>query len=402
MLDYKIALTQLLNQVQSHQTPIEQRHLNECVGLYLAQNIQAHHDIPLFDNSAMDGYAICLHTQPNSTDYQIVGRIAAGDTGHQIQLKPGQAARIFTGAPTPVGANAVIPQENTIVDDDLLMCQKPAQIGEHIRLRAEDVHVGQNILEQGRKLTPAALGLAASQGYSTLPIHRRLRVTVFSTGNELLEPDQALTPAAIYDANRYLLIAWLQKLGCTVVDGGILRDDSQTTCQSLQNAAQNSDIILTSGGASVGEEDHLKAAVQQIGTLTQWKLAIKPGKPFAWGHIENCPVMILPGNPVASFVTFKMLVEPAIQVMQGAQMELAQPTFITARANFSKDRAETRREFLRGWLYFDANGVGHVDRLKNQGSHMLSACVQANCLVEIAPNLTVQSGDALPVYFLKD
>ena len=400
MLDYHTALEQLLDEAHARRTPITSAALITSHGHYLAQEIAAQHDMPQFDNSAMDGYALCLHPSSELLHYQRVGRIAAGESAEPFALQSGQAIRIFTGAPIPQGCNAVIAQENTEISGDELLCLKPVQLGENIRRRGEDFAVGTAILPQGLLLTPAAIGLAAGQGYAELPVHRRLRVTVFSSGNELLEPAQTLHSGAIYDANRYQLITWLKALNCEVSDGGILPDDLARTREQLQQVSTGSDLILTSGGASVGEEDHLKAAIADIGTLTQWKLAIKPGKPFAWGQINDTRIMMLPGNPVATFVTFKMLVEPSLRVMMGAHPTQALAEPIMAHANFSAKKADSRREFLRGILWHDANGLAHVDRLNNQGSHMLSACVQANCLIEVAAEVLVQEGQMLPVHIL--
>jgi molybdopterin molybdotransferase len=201
-----------------------------------------------------------------------------------------------------------------------------------------------------------------------------------------------------YDANRYQLLAWLNGLNCEVIDGGILPDDLAQTAEQLRRAAEHSELIITSGGASVGEADHLKSAVSAVGELTQWKLSIKPGKPFAWGHIGKAQVMMLPGNPVATFVTFKMLVEPVIRMSMGAAVDDARAAVLYARANFATFKIESRREFLRGVLWFDAQGVAHVDRLTNQGSHMLSACVEANCLIEIEPDAVIQQNALVAVH----
>ena len=400
MLDYHTALEQLLAEATLHRTELIRVPLINSRSHYLAHDLSAQHDMPQFDNSAMDGYALCLHPSVNELNYQLTGRIAAGESAEPFQLHTGQAVRIFTGAPIPQGCNAVIAQENTKTSGEKLICLKPAQLNDNIRRRGEDFAVGTTILPKGLLLTPAAIGLAAGQGYAELPVHRCLRVTVFSSGNELLEPAQTLHSGAIYDANRYQLITWLTELNCDVTDGGILRDDLAYTSDLLQRACESSDLIITSGGASVGEEDHLKAAITQIGTLTQWKLAIKPGKPFAWGHIGHTRIMMLPGNPVATFVTFKMLVEPSLRVMMGADSEVARPTPIMARANFSASKADSRREFLRGILWHDVQGIAHVDRMSNQGSHMLSACVQANCLIEVDAGVLVEQGQMLPIHNL--
>lgn len=400
MLDYPLALEQLLAEALTRRTSVAERSLTDCLGHYLAQAISAQHDMPQFDNSAMDGYALCLNESTEQSSYRLIGRIAAGDSAEPFQLQSGQAVRIFTGAPIPNGCNAVIPQENTQTADDELICLKAPKVNDNIRRRGEDFALGTEIFPQGYLLTPAAIALAAGQGYAALPVHRPLRVTVFSSGNELLEPSQTLHSGAIYDANRYQLITWLTTLHCEVRDGGILPDDLTHTAEQLQQASIHSDLIITSGGASVGEEDYLKAAITHIGKLTQWKLTIKPGKPFAWGNIRKTAVMMLPGNPVATFVTFKMLVEPSLRVMMGAHPNQALAEPIMVRANFSAKKADGRREFLRGILWHDAQGIAHVDRMSNQGSHMLSACAQANCLIEVAAGVLVEQGQLLPVHII--
>lgn len=395
MLDFYQAREQLCEQVRA--TAVQTQPILQCAQRYLAQDIHAQYDAPQFTNSAMDGYALHLHADAAVLGYEIVARIAAGDDV-AIELKQGQAARIFTGAPIPVGCNAVIAQEFATALDGRLHCTVRPKLNEHIRVQGEDFAVSKMLLHKGAHLTPQAIGLLASQGYGFLPVHQRLRVTVFSTGNELLEPTEPMRAGTIYDANRYQLLAWLNGLNCEVIDGGILPDDLAQTAEQLRRAAEHSELIITSGGASVGEADHLKSAVSAVGELTQWKLSIKPGKPFAWGHIGKAQVMMLPGNPVATFVTFKMLVEPVIRMSMGAAVDDARAAVLYARANFATFKIESRREFLRGVLWFDAQGVAHVDRLTNQGSHMLSACVEANCLIEIEPDAVIQQNALVAVH----
>ena len=396
MLDFHQARAELCAQART--TSIQTEPIVQCAQRYLAQDIRAQYDAPLFTNSAMDGYALHLSPEDEVQNYDIVARIAAGEDARAVALKQGQASRIFTGAPIPQGCNAVVAQEQVAVVGRQLRCTKVPKLNEHIRVQGEDFAVGKILLSKGQRLTPQAIGLLASQGYAELPVHQRLRVTVFSTGNELLEPASPMRAGAIYDANRYQLLSWLQQLNCEVTDGGILADDLVQTTEQLRHASRNSELIITSGGASVGEEDHLKSAISAVGELTSWKLAIKPGKPFAWGHIGQAQVMMLPGNPVATFVTFKMLVEPVIRMNMGAMIEDARVAIIYARVNFSTAKAESRREFLRGVLWFDGQGLAHVDKLDNQGSHMLSACVQANCLIEVAPDVVVKKNALVAVH----
>ena len=396
MLDFYQARTALCTQART--TAIQIEPIVQCTQRYLAKDIRAQYDAPLFTNSAMDGYALHLRPDDEIQNYDIVARIAAGEDAHAVALQQGQAARIFTGAPIPRGCDTVIAQEQANISHQQLRFNHPIKPKQNIRVQGEDFTAGTILLNKGQQLSPQAIGLLASQGYAELPVHQRLRVTVFSTGDELLEPSSPMRAGAIYDANRYQLLAWLRGLNCEVIDGGILADDCEQTTEQLRHAAHNSELIITSGGASVGEEDHLKSAISAVGELTSWQLAIKPGKPFAWGRIAQAQVMMLPGNPVATFVTFKILVEPVIRMNMGATMEAAQTPVLHAQANFSTSKAEPRREFLRGVLWFDAQGLTHVDKLAHQGSHMLSACVQANCLIEIAPNTLVEKNAPITVH----
>ena len=396
MMNYDEAVNALLATKKKKKTVVNNIALSECAGHFLAQAIHANLDSPRFSNSAMDGYALNM-PDDNPQVYALVGRIAAGQTAGDIQLQVGQAVRIFTGAPIPIGCNAVIAQEQTTSEGNTLNCTSPPKLGDHIRMQGEEFAHGATLMTQGMHLNPASIGLLAGQGYAQLPIHAPLRVVVFSSGNELTEPSLDLNPSAIYDANRYQLIAWLRALNCNVLDGGILPDSFEHTQSALAKYATDCDLIITSGGASVGEEDHLKAAVQSLGTLTQWKLSIKPGKPFAWGQVGATPIIMLPGNPVATFVTFKLLVEPMVRVRMGAGIEHAKPARLMAQAEFAIAHTGNRREFMRGILSHDAQGIAQVQILPNQGSHMMRTCVEANCLIDIAPDTTVMQGDVLSV-----
>jgi molybdopterin molybdotransferase len=393
MMDYYQALAALERAL----TPIEGLEtlpLAAARGRLLAMPLLARFDTPLFDNSAMDGYALA---DPDGvlTRFTLAGRTAAGDAPADA-LYPGQALRIFTGAPLPPGASAVVAQEQVRVVDGEVALDAPVAVGRHIRRRAEEFAAGAELLAAGSRLSPAAIALAASQGYAALTVRRRLRVAVFSSGNELCEPGAALAAGKIYDANRHQLLAWLAAWPVDLVDGGILPDNLAQTRARLAEAAAGVDVILTSGGASVGEEDHLKAALGEIGQLDAWKLAIKPGKPFAWGRVGAARVFMLPGNPVATFVTFHLLVAPALRCLTGAAAIL--PTRFSARAAFARDGGESRREFLRARLSAGAHGELEVTPLSGQGSAMLSACASADCLVEVPPSTAVTAGDWLRVF----
>lgn len=291
-------------------------------------------------------------------------------------------------------------QEQTETDDERLLVNTDIQAGQNMRLKAEEIEVGQELLAQGTVLNMAALGLAASQGYAELNVYEPLKVQVFSTGNELVEPAQALSDGQIYDANRYQLLAWLQQLGLQVSDGGILPDDLAQTEAALAVAAEQFDVVITSGGASVGEADYLKQAIEHIGSLTMHTLAIKPGKPFAWGHIGECKIFILPGNPVATFATSNMLLLPVLNKLSGKQAKHWHLPKVTAKAAFQTQKAIKRREFLRVVLENGEAGETVVKLLPNQGSAMLSTCTAADALCEVPAGQTVNEGDGVSVYVL--
>lgn len=401
MLDYYDALKQLSQQVSLRRTKKVDLPLLECEGHYLAQDILAQYDAPQFDNSAMDGYALCLH---DSDTYTVVARIAAGDVAKHVQLEPGQACRIFTGAPVPAGSDTVIMQEHTELNGSALRCTKAIAANQNIRRRGEDVRMSQTILSKGTQLSAGAIGLAASQGYAHLPVHAPLRVTVFSSGNELLDPathQGPLPEGHIFNSNRYQTMALLKGLPCQLMDGGILPDNLEASKECLLEASQQSDLIITSGGVSVGEEDHLKNALEQIGKLTQWKLLIKPGKPFAWGEIGDCYVLMLPGNPVSAFVTFTILVKIAIKVIAGLPLQenpLAMLGALKAKANFTLHKTQERREFLRGYMGVNEQGEFVVTAYTSQGSHRLSVFSTANCLVEFKPKTPIMAGESVTVF----
>ncbi|HLU80350.1 MAG TPA: gephyrin-like molybdotransferase Glp [Burkholderiaceae bacterium] len=401
LLDYHLALNDLL---ETH-APLageESVPLAQLGQRVLARDVTVQYDVPAFDNSAMDGYAICGNDRDH---WQVVQRIAAGDAAG-TGLQPGQAARIFTGAPIPAGATAVLMQENVhLGEDGASIHRDPAQgaipEGLNIRRRAEELQQGSTLLRQHQRLTPAAIGLLSAQGYTHAPCVPRVRVTVFSSGNELVEPGQPLQPGKIYDSNREMLLAMLREAGFEVINGGILPDRLDATRDALQKAAADSHAIVCSGGVSVGEEDHLKHALEQVGELTQWRLRIKPGKPFTWGRIGDCRVFMLPGNPVSSLVTFRQLALPALQRLAGLDQEQARPWQLPARAAFSRSKPDSRREFLRVSLQVGPDGL-HAVPLQKQGSNMLSGAAFATALAEIPPGAQVEEGMDLVVYPLAD
>jgi molybdopterin molybdotransferase len=361
-------------------------------GRVLAQDVMASLDVPAHDNSSMDGYALrCADWQNAATAFEVNQRIAAGSTGDVLGL--GCAARIFTGAPVPEGADAIVMQEDCAVDGTQLRLQTQPQSGQWIRRRGEDVLSGAAVLFKGERLAPASLGLAASIGFDQLLVAARVRVALFSTGDELVMPGDVapvdMKPGAIYNSNRFFLRALLQRLGCVVTDMGIVPDKLDATIAALKTASTAHDLVLTSGGVSVGEEDHIKPAVQALGQLNLWQIAIKPGKPFAYGTINQTHFIGLPGNPVSSFVTFLLLVRPFILKLQGVSN--VAPYSIASNAHFDWPKADKRREFLR----VRHNARGGLELFDNQSSGVLTSAVWADGLVDNPAGKTIAYGDSV-------
>jgi molybdopterin molybdotransferase len=359
----------------------------------LAQDLVSELQVPPQDNSAMDGYAVrSSEIADEGVSLPISQRIPAGAAAEP--LAPGSAARIFTGATIPEGADAVVMQEDTEPAGEqivrILSVPKP---GQWIRRSGEDVQRGAVVLAKGERLTPAGLGLAASIGMDQLLVARRPRVALFSTGDELVMPGQVapaqMKPGAIYNSNRFFLSALLKRLGCDVTDYGIVPDRLDATQQALRRAAEAHDLILTSGGVSVGEEDHIKPAVQSLGSLDLWQIAIKPGKPFAYGTVGAAHFMGLPGNPVSSFVTFLLLVRPFLLSLQGMKQVL--PKAVPLPAHFTWPRADKRREFLRA----RRNAEGGLDLFPNQSSGVLTSTVWSDGLIDNPAGRTIARGDSV-------
>lgn len=354
-------------------------------GRVLAEPVMAALDLPPWDNSAMDGYALRL------ADWQgeplpVSQRILAGTV--PLTLQSGSCARIFTGAPLPAGADCVEMQENAEVLDDgrvrFLQSLRPRQ---HIRAQGQETRIGEQVLEAGTRLTAIELGLIASLGVAHIKVFAGLRVAVLSTGDELVEPGQPLAPGQIYNSNRQLLISWLQRLGCTVLDAGILPDDLPATRAALAGL-QNADLILSTGGVSVGEADFLGEALREEGQLALWKLAIKPGKPLTFGHYRGVPVIGLPGNPASTLVTFGLLARPYILRRMGVQQ--VEPLACNVPAGFAWPQPGSRREYLRAQLQ-----EGRAVLYPNQSSGVLRSAAWADGLVEVRENSTLVEGDAV-------
>ena len=387
------ALAQLLGFV----VPIRQsEHIStfDADGRVTAQAVMSALAVPGWDNSAMDGYALrCTDVTHSGSVLQVGQRIAAGSAG--VALDGGSVARIFTGAPIPPGADAVVMQEDceVLAGNAGLRVDKVPTPGQWIRRAGEDVALGSEVLPAGLRLTPAALGLAASIGCATLVVARRPRVALFSTGDELVMPGdlapELLPAGAIYNSNRFFLRALLRRLGCDVTDMGIVPDQREATIAALRNAASEHDLVLTSGGVSVGEEDHVKPAVAALGSLDLWQIAIKPGKPFAYGRVGVAHFMGLPGNPVSSLVTFLLLVRPFVLRLQGVR-DVA-PVVTHMRADFAWPKPDRRREFLRVRL----NAASGLDLFPNQSSGVLTSAVWGDGLVDNPPGDAIAPGDTV-------
>ena len=367
--------------------------LNKALGHILARDLISSIQVPPLDNSAMDGYAFNSDTLINSqnTTLQISQRIPAGSIGSR--LKKGTAARIFTGAPIPEGADTVVMQEICQRDGDSITITDSFSKGGNIRKAGEDIEKGEVILTAGTKLRPQELGLAASVGISQIPVFEPLKVAIFSTGDELSDPDdKTLKDGQIYNSNRYTLTGLLQTLGCTIIDLGIVEDTLEATKHALQKSAEQADLVMTSGGVSVGEEDHIRVAVEALGKLELWRINIKPGKPLAFGSINTATgdtaFLGMPGNPVSVFATFCIFARPFILQAQGCSHTEANAYQLPA--NFTLNKAGSRDEYLRARVE-----KGQVELYPHQGSGVLSSTTWANGFVFIASNTTVQKGETV-------
>lgn len=398
LLSLDEALARLVQAVQPFAP--DQTHLVstfDALGRVLAAEVRSAVDVPPADNTSMDGYAMrCADVPATGTTLAVSQRIPAGVAG--APLVHGTAARIFTGAQVPSGADAVVMQEQCVaVDGGAVRIDTVPQPGQWIRRRGEDVRAGAVVLPKGTRLTPQALGLAASVGAATLSVARRPRVALFSTGDELVMPGEPLKPGAIYNSNRFTLRALIQALGCECTDLGIVPDRLDATRDALRHAALDHDLIVTSGGVSVGEEDHIKPAVEAEGRVDLWQMAIKPGKPLAFGEVrrgeqpaQGAAYFIgLPGNPVSSFITFALVVRPVLLHLQGVVDW--QPRSLPLRADFDWPKPDRRREFLR----VRRNAAGGLDLFANQSSGVLTSAVWGDGVVDNPSGQAIRAGDTV-------
>ena len=363
--------------------------LRGAVGRILARPLVARRDVPPHDNAAVDGYAFAfadLDGEAEATLLTVAGRAAAG---HPLAapVRPGEAARIFTGAAMPTGADTVAMQEDCREDGQgRVAIPRGLSPGANRRSAGEDVATGATVLERGHRLRPQDIGLIAALGVPEIAVHRRLRVALLSTGDEIRDPGDTLAPGCVYDANRYLLLALLEGLGCEVKDLGILADDGDALRDALRAAGDGADLIVSSGGVSVGEEDRVRAAVAELGHLHFWRLAIKPGRPLALGQIGATPFIGLPGNPVAAMVTFLRFARPLVLRLAGAS-DVA-PVLFPVRADFEHGKKKNRREWVRARLVTDAQGGLAARKFARQGAGILSSLVASDGLVELPEDMT--------------
>jgi molybdopterin molybdotransferase len=356
-------------------------------GRILARDISAPLPLPPFTNSAVDGYAVASRDLPLDQEqtFPVTGRVQAGATA-QAPVKPGQAMRIFTGAPMPEGADTVFMQEDVRVEEGNVVLPAGLRPGANVRPAGEDIALGHAALKAGQRLRPQDVALAAAFGLTKIEVNRRIRVAVFSTGNELVSPGESRAAAQLFDSNRFMLMAMLARLGCKVSDLGILRDERASLASALRKVAGSHDLILTTGGVSTGEEDHVKAGVESAGKLVLWRMAIKPGRPVAMGIIGGTPLIGLPGNPVASFVTFVHVVRPTVLALMGAAQERLVP--MPVRAAFSYKKKSGRREYVRVSLRKAADGVLEAAKFPREGAGLLSSLVDTDGLVELGEAVT--------------
>ena len=398
-----ISLSEALARIEARVLPVhacERLPIRECLGRVNNEAVKSPHNVPPLPNSAMDGFAIAIASlrQDGITELEEVGTAYAG-LPFAGSCGKGQCVRIMTGALIPDGADAVIMQEQAEVDAaGKIRIDSDHRSGENIRQAGEDVRQGETVIEAGVRLNPADLGVLASLGLSQLQVKRKPVVAFFSTGDELVAVGEPLEPGKIYDSNRYSLHGMLSRMAVDIIDLGVVRDNPESMREVLSKAATQADLIISTGGVSVGEADYIKPALQELGTTEFWKIAIKPGRPLTFGQIGASIFMGLPGNPVAVMVTFSQFVVPAIEVLSGAR--LRRPALFRARARDSMRKKPGRYEFQRGIATLDEDGQWQVSRTGKQGSGILTSMSRANCFIVLPDdNAGVEPGDEVNIQF---
>ena len=378
MLPVGESIKRILDAVPSA-TKTERIPLSKAMDRVLATDQYSPFNVPPHTNSAMDGYAIAF-TDPLPVSWRLVGEAYAG-RGYPEKLKQGEAVAIMTGAPVPEGADTIIIKEAASLQGATLSIQGGVQKGQHVRLAGEDIPRGSLCLPSGSLLSPQALGLLASMGLSSVEVFKPVRVAIFSTGDEVVDQGKALPEFGIYDTNRFTLRGMLTRLGCEVIDLGIIEDDQRSLSEALALAASSADIMLSSGGVSMGEADYIKSALKQEGRVDFWRIAMRPGRPLAFGDVGGKPFFGLPGNPVAVMVTFMQFVQPALRKMMGQTSW--QPNRMIATAEETLKSRLGRTDYSRGVYHINESGRLVVRSTGSQGSGILTSMVMANCLIEI-------------------
>ncbi|WP_127477571.1 molybdopterin molybdotransferase MoeA [Sulfurivermis fontis] len=378
-----LSVAQALEYIRAGLKPItgfEQRALRDALGRVLASDVSSPIDVPPHANSAMDGYALRAADLPpdGETALQLIGTALAGHP-YSGTVASGQCVRIMTGAKLPTGADTVVMQENARREGDTVYIGNGPRQGDHVRLPGEDIANGQIVLQQGRQLTPADLGLLASLGIAEVKVARRLRVAFFSTGDELRSLGETLQEGQIYDSNRYTLYGMLSRLGVEIIDMGVVRDRREDIVTAFRQGAAVADVLITSGGVSVGDADYVKETLESLGKVNFWKIAMKPGKPLAFGLLGETAFFGLPGNPVSSMATFYQLVQPALQQLMGQTVQ--QPLRLRVPCMTRLKKTPGRADYQRGILEYDAAGQLTVRSTGAQGSHVLSSMSRANCFI---------------------
>lgn len=366
----------------------------EASGRVLSDDVISPVNVPQYTNSAMDGYAI-RGEDIGLAEYQVVGEVMAG-YAHNAPLLEGQAVKIMTGAPTPVGADTVIMREQSSQQGDIVTFNADIKMGQNVRQAGEDLAMGAAVFSQGQRLASPEMGMLASLGFDECTVFRKLKVAVFSTGDEVQAPGTEQKENSIYDSNRFTIMGMLQALGCEILDYGIIEDNEELMIQALEEASQNADVVMTSGGVSVGDADYIKLALDKLGQIDFWRINMRPGRPLAFGQINNKPFFGLPGNPVAVMVSFINFVEPALRKMQG-EVDW-QPLKVNAVATENLRSRQGRTEFSRGVYELDSRGQLTVRTTGKQGSGILRSMSEANCLIEISPAVdTVKVGESVTI-----